>query len=72
MDAFLSKKSLEELTFRVNYKDSDTDDDEVALAKKFGITYQHTKVIIKNGERILKSLEGWDEEKYLTEINKVA
>lgn len=56
--------------FRVNYKDGDTDDYEVALAKEFGIAYQHTKVIIVNGERVLKSPESWDEERYVTELSK--
>ncbi len=57
--------------FRVNYKDSDTDAAEIALAQQFGITYQHTKVIIKDGERVLKAPDSWDKERYLTEINKL-
>ena len=60
------------VAFRVNYKDSDTDADEEALAKEHGITYQHTKVIVKNGERVLKSLESWDKQRYLDEMAKVA
>jgi thiol-disulfide isomerase/thioredoxin len=31
---------------RVNYNDTDTDDEEKALAKQYGITYQHTFVQI--------------------------
>ncbi len=58
--------------FRVNYKDSDTDAAEEALAKEFGISYQHTKVILKNGERVLKAPDSWDKKRYLEEINKVA
>jgi len=58
--------------FRVNYKDTDTDMDEEALAKQFGITYQHTKVILKNGERVLKAPDSWDKQRYLDEISKVA
>lgn len=58
--------------FRVNYKDSDTDKNEEELAKEFGISYQHTKVIIKNGERILKAPDSWDKERYIQEISKVA
>ena len=38
--------------FRVNYRDSDVDDFEEELAKEHGITYQHTKVIIQNGEDV--------------------
>jgi len=56
--------------FRVNFNDNETDADEKALASEFGVAYQHTKVILKNGERILKSPESWDEARYLTEINK--
>jgi len=58
--------------FRVNFKDSDTTDDEIELAKQFGVTYQHTKVIIKNGERVLKAPDGWDKERYISEITKYA
>ena len=56
--------------FRVNYNDDQTDNDEKNLAKQFGVAYQHTKVFVKNGQRILKSPEGWDEQRYDTEINK--
>ncbi len=56
--------------FRVNYNDSDTDSNEKALASQFGVAYQHTKVFVKNGQRILKSPEGWDQSRYDTEINK--
>ncbi len=56
--------------FRVNYKDSATDDYEENLAKEFGIPYQHTKVIIHGGEQALKSLEEWNKDKYLEELNK--
>ena len=56
--------------FRVNYNDSDTDSDEKNLASQFGVAYQHTKVFLKNGQRILKSPESWDKNRYLSEINK--
>ncbi|MBI3459265.1 redoxin domain-containing protein [Candidatus Azambacteria bacterium] len=56
--------------FRVNYNDSDTDSNEIALARQFGVAYQHTKVFVKHGQRILKSPESWDEERYETEIQK--
>ena len=58
--------------FRVNYKDSDTNSVESQLAEKFGITYQHTKVIIKNGQRALKAPDSWDEQRYLSELSKFA
>jgi len=56
--------------FRVNYKDSDTDLDEIELAKQFGIAYQHTKIFIRDGKQILKSPESWDEVRYAAEIEK--
>jgi len=56
--------------FRVNYNDNQTDNDEKNLAKQFGVAYQHTKVFVKNGQRILKSPEGWDRARYGIEINK--
>ena len=56
--------------FRVNYNDSDTDSNEKVLASQFGVVYQHTKVFVKNGQRILKSPEGWDDKRYDIEINK--
>ena len=37
--------------FRVNYNDSDTDDDEKAAAKTFGVTTQNTVVIVKDGRQ---------------------
>lgn len=58
--------------FRVNYRDSDTESGEVALAKEFGISYQHTKIILdSNGERVLKSPENWDADRYVKELTNV-
>ena len=40
---------------RVNYDDPDTDEDEVALAEKYNITYQHTYVQIDSlGKQVAK------------------
>jgi thioredoxin 1 len=66
--AFESLNDPNVVAFRVNYKDSFTDDDESALAREHGIAYQHTKVFLKNGERILKSPESWNQNRYLSEI----
>lgn len=57
--------------FRVNFNDSQTDDNEKALAKQFGVAYQHTKVILQNGQRVLKAPDSWEESRYLEEINKL-
>lgn len=57
--------------FRVNYNDNETDDFERGLAREFGVAYQHTKVFLYNGERVLKSPETWEKDRYLSEINKL-
>jgi thiol-disulfide isomerase/thioredoxin len=54
--------------FRVNYNDPQTDNDEKALAREFGVAYQHTKVFVKAGERILKAPDSWGKDRYITEI----
>lgn len=59
------------VAFRVNYNDSETNEHEEALARKYGVAYQHTKVILKNGERVLKSPESWDKSRYIAEITKL-
>lgn len=68
--AFDDLKNDQVIGFRVNYNDSDTDSDEKALAKQFGVAYQHTKVFVKNGTRTLKAPDGWDKKRYLEEIAK--
>ncbi len=57
--------------FRVNFRDSETDADEEALAKEFGISYQHTKVILKDGQRAGKFPDSWDKQRYLDELKKI-
>jgi thiol-disulfide isomerase/thioredoxin len=48
---------------KINYNDSETDDAERELAKKYGITYQHTFVQIdENGNEIMKWNGGGYEE----------
>lgn len=69
--AFNELKDPDLIGFRVNYRDSDTDADEEALAKEFGVSYQHTKVILKNGERVGKFPDSWDKQRYLEELSKI-
>lgn len=69
--AFNELQRSDMVGFRVNYRDSETDDDEVALAKQFGVTYQHTKVVLKDGKRILKSPETWSKQDYLDNLGKI-
>ncbi|MBI2649698.1 thioredoxin family protein [Candidatus Woesearchaeota archaeon] len=57
--------------FRVNYRDGDDDEFEKALAQEFGVSYQHTKVILKDGQRAGKWPDSWDKERYLGELKKI-
>lgn len=58
--------------FRVNYNDNQTDADEEALAREFGVAYQHTKVILdENGNRVLKSPTSWSKSQYAEEVAKL-
>lgn len=67
--AFNALSNPDVVGFRVNFSDNQTDDNERALAREFGVAYQHTKVFVRSGERILKSPEEWNTERYATEIN---
>lgn len=57
--------------FRVNFNDSETDEDEKALAKELDVPYQHTKVILRDGNVALKDGDTWDKTKFLEEVNKL-
>ena len=71
--AFNELSNQDVVGYRIHFNDNEVTDDDKEMAKKFGITYQHTKVIInKNGEVALKSLEAYSKEKVINEINKVA
>lgn len=51
----VSKIPEDVVVIRVNYNDSDTDQEEKDLAKKYGITYQHTFVQIDSqGKEVAK------------------
>ena len=69
-DAFNSLNTDEVVGFRVNYNDNETDGDEVALAREFGVAYQHTKVFVRNSERIGKWPDSWDKARYVSEIER--
>jgi len=56
-DTGKQEKYQDFVAFRVNFNDSDTDKDEEALAKEFGVTYQHTMFVLdRNGQQIKKFL----------------
>ena len=52
------------VAFRVNYRDSDTDSVETALAREHGVATQGTKVIIQDGERVFKTPTHWSTSEY--------
>ena len=57
--------------FRVNYNDDQTDADEKALAKKFGIAYQHTKIVIMpDGKVLSRTLEQQSKQEVLDQIKE--
>lgn len=70
--AFEKLQNPDVIGFRVNFNDNETDSFEKGLAREFGVAYQHTKVILQNGERVLKSPETWEESRYLSEINSLS
>jgi len=68
-DAFDELTGDRVIGFRVNYNDNQTSEAERELASEFGVAYQHTKVFLKNGERVGKYPDSWDKDRYLTEIS---
>jgi thiol-disulfide isomerase/thioredoxin len=68
-DAFNELNTDQVVGFRVSFNDNETDSDEKNLAREFGVAYQHTKVFLKNGQRIGKWPDSWNKDRYLEEIN---
>lgn len=69
-EVFDGLASSDVIGFRVNFNDTDTERAEQELAREFGVAYQHTKVFLKDGQRVLKSPAPWKRDMYLAEINK--
>lgn len=55
---------------RVNYNDSDTDSAEKDLARKYGITYQHTFVLIDEDGTEIKKWNGGGLREILNNLNQ--
>lgn len=66
--AFDSLTTSDVVGFRVNFNDSDTDANEKDLARKHGVAYQHTKVLVKDGAQIYKAPDSWKQARYISEI----
>lgn len=59
--------------FRVNFNDNETDDDERAIAKEFGVTYQHTYVYLDaSGNESTRTIGTTPDETILTNLKKIA
>ncbi|MBI2443634.1 MAG: TlpA family protein disulfide reductase [Candidatus Magasanikbacteria bacterium] len=69
-DAFNRLSTDQVIGFRVHYNDREVNALAQQLARQFGVAYQHTKVFLKNEQRILKAPDSWDQERYLFEITK--
>jgi thiol-disulfide isomerase/thioredoxin len=61
------------VAFRVNYKDSETDADETAMAQKYNITYQHTHIVAGSDESVkLRSNESWSKADVIEKVGAFA
>jgi thiol-disulfide isomerase/thioredoxin len=59
--------------YEVHFNDGQTNDDDKAITKKYGIVNQYTKVILDpNDNVVLKTLEILDKERIINELQKVA
>lgn len=56
--------------FRVNFKDSETDEDEKKLASEFNIPYQHTKIFLVNGQEADRYPNQWEMEDFDAAFSK--
>lgn len=71
LPAFNELQNSNLVGFRIHYNDNKVSAEERDLAKQYGITYQHTKIILKDGQQVLKDLSSWNKEKYLAELNAI-
>lgn len=55
---------------RVNFKDSETDQEEANLAKKYNIVYQHTFVQVDSDDKEIKKWNGGDSKLLIENLAK--
>jgi len=67
-EAFNELENSNLVGFHVDYKDGNTDDSEKDLAKEFNVIFQHTKVIMKDGQVLEKTFEEWQKEDFITSL----
>jgi len=71
--AFNELNNPDVVGYQVHFNDGETTADDKAMAKKYGIVNQYTKVIIdQNDNVVLRTLEILDKERIINELQKVA
>lgn len=70
--AFDSLDNPDVVGFQVHFKDDLTTPEAKALAEKYSVPYQHTKVILKDGREVLKETAQWSKDEFVTQINAQA
>ncbi len=68
---FEALESDKVIGFRVNYNDGETDEDEKALAKQYAVTYQHTKVILKDGKEVFRTGDTWTRDDFASVVGGI-
>jgi len=59
------------VAFIINYNDSETTSEERAIASEFGVSSQHTKVFVVDGDVTVKDPQSWREEMYIDELENI-
>lgn len=71
--AFTELNNADVVGYQVHYNDKATNADDEEMAKKYGITYQYTKVILdKEGNIALKTLEILDKGRIIDELRSLS
>lgn len=72
--AFMELGNPQIVGFQVNYKDSETEQVEEDLARQFGISYQHSHIIIDSQENVLlkEIASQWDTQTAIEKLNSAA
>ncbi|MCR4278863.1 MAG: thioredoxin family protein [bacterium] len=71
---FINKKVPSGISaFRINYNDSETDEDERDLAKQLHVTYQHTYIYFdKNGNETARTIGTTPDSTVIKNLNAIA
>ncbi|MEK9176456.1 MAG: thioredoxin family protein [Patescibacteria group bacterium] len=64
----INKIPQDSVVIRVNYNDTDTDQEEKDLAKKYAVTYQHTFVQVDKNENEITRWNGGQIDELLTNL----